>query len=73
MSPWPPEYLILHETPSRWVAYAGGRLQSQDVHMGLEAIQPNIVDGLFGIESTSGIAYTDKELSSSLAVQECGL
>ena len=23
ISPWPPEYLIPHETPSRWVAYAG--------------------------------------------------
>ena len=34
---------------SRWVAYAGGRLQSQDVYMGLEAINLDIVDGLFGI------------------------
>ena len=58
---------------SRWVAYAGGRLQSQDVYMGLEAIELDIVDGMFGIASMSLIAYTDKELSSSLAVQECGL
>ena len=69
--------IIRTESPmgllSRWVAYAGGRLQSQDVYMGLEAINLDIVDGLFGIESTSSIAYSDKELSSPLAVQECGL
>ena len=45
--------IIRTESPmgllSRWVAYAGGRLQSQDVYMGLEAINLDIVDGLFGI------------------------
>ena len=39
----------------------------------LETVNLDIVDGLFGIESTSSIAYSDKELSSPLAVQECGL
>ena len=37
--------------------------------MGLESIELDIVDSLFGITSMSRIAYTDKELSSSLAAQ----
>ena len=49
MSPWPPEYLIPHGTPSRWVAYGGRRLQSRDVYMRLETIELDIVDGLFGV------------------------